>query len=234
MQLRFHPLPPLPAALFDGPYGRERRRMVVDDLWGRDVRDARVLQALARVPRHEFIDPAQAAYAYDDTALEIGHGQTISQPYIVAKMCELAGVRPGDRVLEIGSGSGYQAAVLLELGARLWGVEILEPLARAAESTLRRLGYKNFRIIHGDGAAGLPAEAPFDAIVLAAAPERLPRGLLRQLAPGGRLVAPIGPLERQSLYVITRHGRLFERRLCFGVRFVPMTGAALHSPQGGD
>jgi protein-L-isoaspartate(D-aspartate) O-methyltransferase len=225
---------PIPDELFAGPHGRARRRMVRHDLWDRDIRDVRVLAAMARVPRHEFVRPGLAAMAYEDHPLEIGFGQTISQPYIVAKMSELAEVRQGSRVLEIGTGSGYQAAVLLELGARVLGIEILAPLAETARATLRRLGYERARIIQGDGAAGLAAEAPFDAILLTAAPERLPRRLLEQLAPGGRLVAPIGPLENQILYVFTRRGEGFERQPCLGVRFVPLTGALQHESPASD
>lgn len=225
---------PIPEELFAGPHGPERRRMVRTDLWNRDIRDVRVLAAMARVPRHEFVRPELAAKAYEDHPLEIGYGQTISQPYIVAKMTELAEVRQGSRVLEVGTGSGYQAAVLLELGMRVFGIEIIAPLAEAARATLGRLGYHGARLIHGDGAAGLPVEAPFDAILIAAAPERLPHHLLDQLAPGGRLVAPIGPLDNQILYVFTRHGEGFERQPCFGVRFVPLTGTVQCECQATD
>lgn len=225
---------PLPEELFAGPFGTERRRMVERHLRGRGVRDCRVLEAMARVPRERFVATDLEAMAYDDGPLGIGHEQTISQPYMVAKMTELAAVREGSRVLEVGVGSGYQTAVLLELGARVFGLEIVEPLAEAARRRLEELGYANFIVEYRDGFEGLPEEAPFDAIILAASPERVPAPLLDQLAPGGRLVAPIGPLDRQHLNVYTRTPQGIQRQPCFPVRFVPMTGRAQSGPETPD
>lgn len=222
--------PPLAEELFFGQHGKGRRRMVLEHLWGRDIRDRRVLEAMACIPRHCFLDEKFHSSAYEDRPLAIGHGQTISQPYMVAKMTELAQVREGSRVLEIGVGSGYQAAVLLELGATVFGLEIIDELAQAAAAHLAALGYGNFRILCRDGYAGLAEEAPFDAILLAAAPEAIPPALLGQLAPGGRLVAPVGPLNDQQLCLYTRTGEDVGRQVLFPVRFVPMTGQAQSAP----
>jgi protein-L-isoaspartate(D-aspartate) O-methyltransferase len=226
--------PPLPEQLFDGPFGPERRRMVERHLRGRDVRDGRILAAMARVPRERFVAVELNPKAYDDGPLSIGHEQTISQPYMVAKMTELAAIQEGSRVLEVGVGSGYQTAVLLELGARVFGLEIVEPLAEAARGRLEELGYADFFVDCRDGYEGLPEAAPFDAIILAASPEHVPAPLLDQLAPGGRLVAPIGPLDRQQLNVYTRTPEGIRCQPCFSVRFVPMTGRAQDGPERTD
>lgn len=204
----------------------ERDAMVATQVAARGVRDARVLAALRKVPRHEFVPQHLQAEAYDDGPLPIGQGQTISQPYIVALMTEAVDVQPGDRVLDVGTGSGYQAAVLAQLTPQVWSLEIVPELAQAARERLARLGYA-VEVRTGDGWAGWPEHAPFDAIVLAAAPEQVPPALLGQLAPGGRLCLPVGGSDGQELLVITREadGSFRERRLG-GVRFVPMTGAA--------
>lgn len=212
--------------LFADSYGPQRRRMVEEQLWSRGVRDHAVLEAMARVPRHEFVHPDLAARAYDDCPLMIGFGQTISQPFIVARMSELAHIVPGVRVLEIGVGCGYQTAVLLAAGAIVEGVEIVPQLARWAQQTLSRLGYQDYEIHVGDGFQGWPAGAPYDAIMLGAAPVLAPEPLLEQLAQGGRMVAPLGPPEDQRLWVITREGGAFKREEIFPVRFVPMVGKA--------
>jgi protein-L-isoaspartate(D-aspartate) O-methyltransferase len=202
----------------------DRERMVREQLAGLGIRDPRVLAAMRAVPRHEFVPDLLRSYAYEDAPLAIGHGQTISQPYIVALMCELAEIDPGARVLEVGTGCGYQAAVLAELAGAVYTIEIVEPLAREARATLDRLGYARVHTRHGDGAAGWPDAAPFDAILLAAAPERVPPALLDQLAIGGRLVAPVGVVA-QEIRVHRRTPDGVEMRRGPLVAFVPMTGA---------
>jgi protein-L-isoaspartate(D-aspartate) O-methyltransferase len=203
-----------------------RARMVEDQLVARDIRDARVLEAMRKVPRHEFVPPELRAIAYEDRPLPIGHDVTISQPYIVALMTELASVQKGERVLDVGTGSGYQAAVLAEMGAKVWGIEIIEPHAVAAGERLARLGYDKVRVRHGDGWQGWPEHAPFDAIILAAAPREVPPALKQQLAIGGRLILPVGGRFEQELKVITRTRTGFTERTVIPVAFVPMTGAA--------
>ncbi|MEO1368583.1 MAG: protein-L-isoaspartate(D-aspartate) O-methyltransferase [Acidobacteriota bacterium] len=186
--------------------------------------DDRAMAAVGRVPRHEFVEDADRDLAYRNRPLPIGHGQTISQPFIVALMTDLAAVRPGDRVLEIGTGSGYQAAVLADLGAEVFSVEILESLAQVAASRFERLGL-DVRIRHGDGGAGWPDEAPFDSIVVTAAGPRVPPPLLEQLKPGGRLVLPLRSDVGEELVVITVDSRgVPRRRSVLPVRFVPLTG----------
>jgi protein-L-isoaspartate(D-aspartate) O-methyltransferase len=203
-----------------------RARMVDETLATRGVKDLRVLQAMRTVPRHEFVPLAHRRYAYEDRSLPIGHDQTISPPYIVAIMAEVAAIGPQQRVLEIGTGSGYGAAVLAELAHEVYTIEILEPLAQQAQSTLHRLAYKNIHVRHGDGYQGWPDAAPFDAIVVTAAPRVVPEPLKAQLKVGGRLVVPVGD-RIQYLRVITRtkDGSFLEDPL-FEVRFVPMTGEA--------
>jgi protein-L-isoaspartate(D-aspartate) O-methyltransferase len=199
--------------------------MFLSELIDRGVRDRAVLEAMRRVPRHLFVPADAARHAYEDRPLPIGHDQTISQPYIVASMTELAEVGPGSRVLEVGTGSGYQTAILAELGAEVWSIEIVEPLARRAAALLHRLGYERVHLAIGDGYGGWPEAAPFDAVLVAAAPPRVPEPLMEQLAPGGRLVIPVGD-ERQELLVIQRDGEGFVQRSVYPVRFVPMTGEA--------
>jgi protein-L-isoaspartate(D-aspartate) O-methyltransferase len=206
------------------PYVAARAAMV-EVIARRDVKDHRVLDAMRRVPRHRFVPAAIEARAYEDRALAIGHRQTISQPYIVAVMAEVAQIGPGARVLEIGTGSGYGAAVLAELATDVFTIEILEPLAERAKATLAELGYRNVRVRAGDGYAGWPSEAPFDAIVVTAAPPRVPEPLKEQLKVGGRLVIPVGTYD-QSLRVITRTADGFTEQAVTRVRFVPMTGEA--------
>jgi protein-L-isoaspartate(D-aspartate) O-methyltransferase len=199
----------------------ERARMVTEQIAARGVRDAAVLAVMGKVPRHEFVPPRWRSEAYADHPLPIGEGQTISQPYIVALMTELAAVGPGERVLEVGTGSGYQAAVLATLGAEVYSVEIVEPLARSAQATLARLGYDRVHARHGDGYQGWPEAAPFDAIVVTAAPPEVPPALLAQLKPGGRLVIPVGSAE-QELQVHERTADGVRVRRITPVRFVPM------------
>jgi protein-L-isoaspartate(D-aspartate) O-methyltransferase len=217
----------------DAAHGRvaERLAMVARQIEARGLRDPHVLAALRAVPRHEFVPPHLAAEAYDDGPLPIGAGQTISQPYIVALMTEAVGLQPGERVLDVGTGSGYQAAVLAHITPHVFGIEIVPELAQSARARLARLGFGGVQVRTGDGWAGWPEHAPFDAIVLAAAPGRVPPALLAQLAPGGRLCLPVGGTDGQELLVCTREadGSFSERRLG-AVRFVPMTGAALGDP----
>ena len=212
------------AAVDGAEQQRARERMVQLQIVERGVRDERVLQAMRKVPRHAFVSQELAPRAYEDYPLPIEEGQTISQPYIVAVMSELAGISPGEKVLEIGTGSGYQAAVLAALGARVYSIEIVEPLANSARERLRRLGYAA-EVRHGDGYAGWPEAAPFDAIVVTAAPPAIPPALLDQLTPGGRLVIPVG-VQNQELRVLTRVGDGVSVERVFPVRFVPMTGEA--------
>jgi len=204
-----------------------RDRMVDEAIAGQGVADARVLQAMRRVPRHEMVPAALRDRAYDDRPLPIGHDQTISQPYVVAAMTEAAGLTAGERVLEVGTGSGYQAAVLAELGdVEVYSIEIVEPLAMQTHELLRRLGYDKLHLRIGDGYRGWPEAAPFDAIIVTAAPSQVPQPLIDQLAPHGRLVIPVGERE-QHLQVLTKQpdGSTTTENL-FEVRFVPMTGEA--------
>ena len=198
--------------------------MVSEQIAARGVADPRVLEAMRAVPRHEFLPDAIRGDAYWDSPLSIGHGQTISQPYIVALMTELARPAPGDRALEVGTGSGYQAAVLSRLVARVYSIELLEPLAASAAATLRRLRFDNVTVRQGDGYAGWPEEAPFDIILVTAAPEEVPPALVAQLKPGGRLVVPVGPVhDVQDLRVLEKDqaGRVRTRSV-IPVRFVPL------------
>lgn len=183
-----------------------------------------VARAMSRVPRHLFVPARLRGHAYDNTPLPIGHGQTISQPTIVALMTELLTVAPGDTVLEVGTGSGYQAAVLAETGAVVHSIEIVPELAVSAGNILEELGYDRVMVYCGDGYAGLPEAAPFDAIMVTAAPPELPAALLRQLKPGGRLVAPVGPMNQTqwlTLWCRLEDGRI-EKKMIIPVRFVPM------------
>ena len=215
-----------------GGYGAERERMVRDDIaqprGGRaPVRDARVLDAMRAVPRHRFVPEAMRSLAHRDGPLAIGHGQTISQPYIVAAMTELLGAGEDDVVLEIGTGSGYQAAVLAECVKQVYTIEIVAPLGEAAKKLLAELGYKNVEVKIGDGYAGWPEHAPFDGIIVTAAPETIPPALIEQLKPGGRMVIPVGPRNAlQFLKVVEKmeDGTLRETEV-MAVRFVPFTRA---------
>lgn len=205
--------------------------MVEEQIAGRGVENAAVLDALRQVPRHLFIPENVRDQAYEDRPLPIGEGQTISQPYIVALMTQLADLGADDKVLEIGTGSGYQAAVLSRIVREVYSIEILEPLGRRAAGTLRRLGYDNVHVTVGDGYGGWPEEAPFDAIlVTAAAPDQPPPPLEEQLKVGGRMVIPVGKYF-QDLVVLTRTPKGKVRRSVIPVRFVPMVGEIENDPE---
>ncbi|MCF8719589.1 protein-L-isoaspartate(D-aspartate) O-methyltransferase [Nitrospina gracilis Nb-211] len=199
--------------------------MVNEHLRGRDISDPRVLEAMRRVPRHKFVLPSQEPFAYSDFALPIGHHQTISQPYVVALMTQALELKPGDRVLEIGTGSGYQAAVLSELVREVYTIEIVEPLANQARDRLQKLGYNNVSVRHGDGYKGWPEHAPFDAIVITAAAPEVPQPLIDQLKTGGRMVLPVEAGMAQELLLIRKRADGVIQEVMTGVRFVPMTGA---------
>jgi protein-L-isoaspartate(D-aspartate) O-methyltransferase len=202
-----------------------RLRMVETQIAARGITDPVVLAAMRAVPRHRFVPEGMQPLAYDDTALPIGEGQTISQPYVVAVMTAAIRPRKGMRVLEIGTGSGYQAAVLAACVAEVDSIEVVPALGRRAGSLLKALGYRNVHVRIGDGFDGWPERGPFDAVVLTAAPERVPQPLLDQLRLGGRLVAPVGR-DLQDLIVMTRTERGFVTEVIDAVRFVPMTGKA--------
>jgi protein-L-isoaspartate(D-aspartate) O-methyltransferase len=193
---------------------------------GREKLDARVLAAMGKVPRHRFVEPGYRSEAYDNRPLPIGHGQTISQPYIVALMTDLLNLKPGDSVLEIGTGSGYQAAILAELTQRVYSIEIIEALGRRARQTLAATGYGGVRLKIGDGYYGWPEAAPFDAIVVTAAASHVPPPLVKQLKAGGRMIIPVGTaFLTQHLLLVEKQadGGIVSRQI-LPVRFVPLTG----------
>ena len=196
--------------------------MVQRQLVARGIKDERVLAAMAKVPREEFVPLEVRTDSYEDGPLPIGHSQTISQPYIVAFMTEQLQPKPTDRVLEIGTGSGYQAAILAELMKEIYSVEIVEPLAKGAEATLARLGYTNIHIKVGDGYKGWPEESPFDAIIVTCAPDKVPPPLIDQLKDGGRLVIPVGERFAQELYLLEKKNGQLKESVTLPVRFVPM------------
>ena len=197
--------------------------MVADQLRGRDITDARVLQAMTKVPRHRYIPESGRSEAYGDHPVPIGHGQTISQPYIVAFMTQALDVQPTHRVLEIGTGSGYQAAILGELAREVYTIEIVEPLANSARALLAAEGYTNVHVRTGNGYAGWPEKAPFDRIMVTAAPEEVPPALIEQLAIGGLMAIPVGSVV-QELRILRRGASGLETLQTLPVRFVPMTG----------
>lgn len=206
----------------------ERRRMVTEQIESRGVTDKTVLQAMRRVPRHAFVSEGMSGNAYGDSPLPIGHGQTISQPYIVAYMTEQLELEPGEKVLEIGTGSGYQAAVLAEITSKVYTIEIIKELAVQASKRLKRLGYRNVKSKQGDGYFAWEEHAPFDAIIVTCSAGHIPPPLLKQLAPGGHMVIPVGSVyETQSLIKVRKNaeGRIRSQEL-MAVRFVPMTGRA--------
>jgi len=197
--------------------------MVQRQLMTRGIKDERLLAAMAKVPREDFVPADQRADAYQDGPLPIGYEQTISQPYIVAFMTEQLRPKPSDRVLEVGTGSGYQAAILAELVSEIYSIEIVEPLAKSAEATLQRLGYKNVHVKIGNGYKGWPEEAPFDAIIVTCAPDKVPQPLVDQLKDGGRMVVPVGERFAQQLYLLEKKNGQLKESVTLPVRFVPMT-----------
>lgn len=207
----------------EDPFLPQREAMVREQIAARGVRDPSVLEAMTRVPRHRFVPEGLLSLAHADRPLPIGHGQTISQPYVVAFMTEALGPKPGEKILEIGTGSGYQAAVLHAMGAEVYTVEILEPLGKRAEETLRSLGLNRIRIKIGDGHQGWPEHAPYDGILVTCAPETIPPRLVEQVKEGGRVVLPVGKAgEIQHLVLGMKTGRELESRTLLPVRFVPM------------
>jgi len=225
----------LPAAHAGDDFAQARQQLIeaieqdVEDTslyLDRQALDPRVMAAMGTVPRHEFVPPAQRPYAYDNRPLPIGYGQTISQPYIVALMSDLIKPRPGDRVLELGTGSGYQAAILAELTGEVYSIEIVEELGRQSSERLSRLGYDNITLRTGDGYYGWEEHAPFDAIVVTAAASHVPPPLVAQLKPGGRMVIPVGSrFLTQQLVLVEKQtdGQLVTRQI-LPVKFVPLTG----------
>jgi protein-L-isoaspartate(D-aspartate) O-methyltransferase len=200
-----------------------RERMVTEQIAARGVRDRAVLDAMLRVPRHRFVPESIRLLSYGDHALPIGEGQTVSQPYVVAFMTEALGLKPGDRVLEIGTGSGYQAAVLAELVKEVYTIELIRTLGERAISTLTQLGYKNVRVRIGDGYKGWPEAAPFDAVIVTCAPERVPEALVDQLKEGGTIMIPVGKeaAVQQLVRGVKHNGKLTTENVMY-VRFVPM------------
>jgi protein-L-isoaspartate(D-aspartate) O-methyltransferase len=207
------------------PYVQVRAAMVQEQIADRDVTDQAVLETMRRVPRHRFIPPQYLDAAYEDHPVPIGYGQTISQPYIVALMTESLKVNRGDRVLEIGTGSGYQAAILADLACEVYTVEIIPELASQAQARLAELGYGSVKVLNADGYYGWSDHAPFDAIIVTAAPDHLPQPLANQLKEGGRLIIPIGPTGAiQTLWLFEKKAGQLEATNLGGVMFVPLTG----------
>jgi protein-L-isoaspartate(D-aspartate) O-methyltransferase len=207
------------------PYAEPRTRMVREQIASRGIDDPRLLEAMRKVPRHELVPERYRDYAYADHPLPIGKGQTISQPYIVAYMTDQLQLEGDEKVLEVGTGSGYQAAVLSELCDEVFSIEIVPSLARRAATDLERLGCENVHVLEGDGYRGLPEQAPFDAIIVTAAPEHIPQPLIDQLKVGGRMILPVGDYY-QELVLVTRDAEGVHETRKLGVRFVPMTGEA--------
>ena len=207
-------------------FAAQRQRMVQQQLMARGIKDERVLAAMAKVPREEFVPADARAASYEDGPLPIGYDQTISQPYIVAFMTEQLRLSPTDHVLEVGTGSGYQAAILAELAGEVYTIEIVAPLAQSAEAALQRLGYKNVHVKVGDGYKGWPENAPFDAIIVTCAPDKVPQLLTDQLKESGRMIIPVGDRFAQQLYLLEKKNGQLKESVTLPVRFVPMAGEA--------
>ena len=205
-------------------YEASRRRMVEKQIMAREITDPLVINAMLKVPRHLFVPENYRHYAYSDTPVPIGHDQTISQPYIVALMTEELNVSNADRVLEIGTGSGYQAAILAEIVKEVFTIEIVEPLGRSAEARLKELGYDNVHVMVGDGYLGWPDEAPFDRIIVTCAPTDIPEPLIDQLQEGGIMMIPVGTAGFQYLYRVKKYMGEAETEKVIPVSFVPLTG----------
>jgi protein-L-isoaspartate(D-aspartate) O-methyltransferase len=207
-------------------YSSAREHMVKEQLMIRGISAERVLAAMKKVPREEFVPEQFRDASYTDQALPIGHDQTISQPYIVAIMTQQLKPQPSDRILEIGTGSGYQAAILAELVGEVYSIEIIEPLAKGAETTLKRLGYNNVHVKIGDGYKGWPEHAPYDSVIVTCAPNHVPQPLVDQLKEGGRMVIPVGERFAQELYLMEKRNGQLHQTAILDVRFVPMSGEA--------
>jgi len=219
------PTQPLPTPSPVDPFAEKRHQMVETQIKARGVTDERVLAAMEKVPRHLFVPQQYIDEAYADHPLPIGYGQTISQPYIVAYMTELLNLKPGDKVLEIGTGSGYQAAILAEITDKVYTVEIIPELARSAEERLKRLGYENVKVLNADGYYGWEEYAPYDAIIVTCAPDHIPQPLVQQLKDGGRMVIPVGPPGGyQTLTLVEKVGGEVKTYSMLWVLFVPMLG----------
>lgn len=206
------------------------RVRLINRLREEGIRNESVLEVILNTPRHLFVDEALANRAYEDTALPIGFNQTLSQPYIVARMTEAllaAGSKPMNRVLEVGTGSGYQTAILAQLVTQVFSVERILPLQEQARERMQTLGFRNIKMKHADGGMGWPQKAPFDGIIVTAAPEQIPQDLIEQLAPGGAMVIPVGLDQKQDLVLITRQGDGYTQRVLEPVRFVPLLGGAI-------
>jgi protein-L-isoaspartate(D-aspartate) O-methyltransferase len=216
--------PPMAAPVQAEQFATQRENMVSAQLRARGIRDPRVLSAMARVPRHEFVGDEYRSQAYGDHPLPIGEGQTLSQPYIVALMLEALALTGSDTVLEVGTGSGYQTALLAELAQPVYSIERHGSLAHSAQATLAGLGYQNVKVFVGDGSQGLPEKAPFDAIVVSAAAPRMPQPLFEQLREEGRMVIPVGPADVQELQLVQKQDGRAVVRILEGCRFVPLIG----------
>lgn len=215
-----------PAEISAREFAAERERMVKFQIAMRGVTDERVQKAMGKVPREQFVPEELRGRSYADRPLPIGYDQTISQPFIVAFMTEKLALKPTDRVLEIGTGSGYQAAILGELAAEVYTIEIIAPLGKRAEETLGRLGYKNIHVKIGDGYKGWAEHAPYDAVIVTCAPDHVPQPLAEQVREGGRIIIPVGPAGAQELYSLEKKEGKLRQRAVLPVRFVPMTGEA--------